>query len=96
MKIFDKMRSTIETTSITSASQNISILSLALRLPNMDCYCHCKSLNLRDTSEKFKAGFQEMQRNIQTEGREFISYINMCVNDTYTEIYRTIRWEVKC
>ena len=56
------------------ASQNLSILFLVSQLPNLDCYCHWKSLHLRNIQKTFKAGFDEKLRNIQAEARKFVSY----------------------
>ena len=40
----------------------------------MGCYCHSKSLNLRNNYEKFKAGFNNILRRMLAEAREFAPY----------------------
>ena len=72
-KIFDYTRSKQKKRQL-HASQNRDICFLGWQLPNLDCYYHWKSLGLRNIYETFKARYNEISINIQTEARELVSY----------------------
>ena len=71
--LFFQTSKKIELTSLSCLSKP-EYHFLASQLPNLGCYCHWKSLNLRNFLKTFKVRLDEVLRNIEAQAKRLVSF----------------------